>query len=280
MIVRWSGTARLARQTSVAPLSFPRFLPIPRDSKVSFMFVIGSARCIFLIVVVLFSLAWTSSVQAGIIVSIENTTAIGNGPDITADVFVAWQDPGGMPSVDIDYASLEFLIVPPGGATSSVAFLNPQYGSHLTDPNYLFAGNSLFATIVNYPALTQGALSSTTNLNDTYSAFDQRNNPGSSVTLSSPSKLLFRLDLHATGIPTGIEDFLIQVQPSGASFLDNNGASIAYSLAAGSLGVVTVSGAAAVPEPATGIMLLLGLGFWAGRRRQAWCRKLIAGVVG
>lgn len=209
------------------------------------------------------------STHADIIVAIENvTTSVSNpaGTAITADVSVSWDDTV-HPGVDVDFGSLEFLIRAPFGATSSLAFLDPQHDSQLVNSAYLFHGNSFkFAH-----GIPPGTVSSTISLNDSYTAFDTRDDKFSDVRLGTLPRLMFQLDLVATGMPTGNENFLVELLKAGSSFTDNNGDPILFALKSGTQGVITLSGgAAAVPEPATSLIFLPGTGIaiWHCRRRR------------
>ncbi len=211
---------------------------------------------------------FASSADADIIVAIENvTTAVTNpaGTAITADVSVSWNVEG--ESADVDYASLQFLIRRPLNSTSSLAFRSPQHDSQLTDSGYLFYGNSLAFS----NGITPGTLSSANSLNDSYTAFDTRNDKDSIVNLGNATRLMFQLDLVATGVPTGNEIFTVELQSGGTLFRGNSNNPIPFALKSGTQGVITLSeGTAAVPEPATNIVLLFGTGIaaWHHRRRK------------
>lgn len=209
-----------------------------------------------------------SSADADIIVAIENVTTAVTNPArtaITADVSVAWNVVG--ESVDVDYASLQFLIRRSLTATSSLAFRNPQHDSQLTDSAYLFDGNSFAFS----NGITPGTVSSANSLNDSYTAFDTRNDKDSIVSLGTATRLMFQLDLVATGVPTGNEIFTVELQSGGTSFKGISNNSILFALKSGTQGVITLSGGtAAVPEPATNMVLLFGTGIaaWHHRRRK------------
>ena len=223
-----------------------------------------------------------ASASAGIIVSIDNLALTTGGTSGFVNVKVSWVPVGAEPAtVNIDYFFANLTILPVGTPTSLVAF-KPYYDSiaavyhngdyQFAEGNYLFAGNSLAMD----PLFPQHA-GSVGGLNNTiFSGSDGRLDGGSDITLDgSTQKLLYRLELLATGTATGTEMFQLSFAPSPDSlFFENDGlTTIPFSLDSfGPQGQITVTqGATAVPEPATGVVLLLGTGILAWRRSRK-CR--------
>jgi hypothetical protein len=98
-------------------------------------FIVQSLLC--------YSGIFTSSTHADIIIAIENvTTSVTNptGTAITADISVSWNVGGG--SVNVDYASMEFQISTPSGATSLLSFQTTQLDAQLLEPSDLFFDRS------------------------------------------------------------------------------------------------------------------------------------------
>lgn len=215
-----------------------------------------------------------ASASAGIIVSIDNLALTTGGASGFVDVNVSWSPVGAEPAtVNIDYFFANLTILPVGTPTSLVAF-KPYYDSiaavyhngdyQFAEGNYLFAGNSLDMD----PLFPQHA-GSVGGLNNTiFSGSDGRLNGGSDITLDgSTQKLLYRLELLATGTATGTESFQLSFAPSpGSQFVDNDGSEIAFTSTPGQITVT--QGAAAVPEPSTGVVFLLGSGFLAWWRSR------------
>ncbi|MBC7966633.1 MAG: hypothetical protein H7Z17_12015 [Fuerstia sp.] len=147
------------------------------------------------------------------------------------------------------------VTIAPGGATPGPAggliFSAMQADAELTDPNYVFFGNS-FDTNNAIPVGT------VTGGGTGYIGSDITNNfiP---VTLPNTNRLLFRLDLSAVSEGT----YTISVDPGVTSFFTNQldpvGTAISFSSVSGNMTVA--------PEPASTAFLLVTLGGVALRRR-------------
>ena len=226
-----------------------------------------------------------ASASAGFIVSIGNVALSTGGPSGLVDVNVEWQDPdpggvGSISSVNIDYFFARFQIVPVGAVTSSVAFrpfiadpgppaLFDNGNLEQSDGNYLFAGNSVNISLAQSSGKLDGVVNTEFIGGDGRADFDPMNAPANLVTLMAAPKLLYRFELLATGTATGTEQFQLAIDPSPTTqFFDNDGNEIAFSSISGTITVT--QGAAAVPEPATGLTLLLGTGIlaWHTRKRR------------
>lgn len=220
------------------------------------------------------------STSAEIIVSIDNISLTAGGPSGFANVWVHWDNNGGLapPSINVDNFSGKLNIVSPGGAGSAVHFrsyfdagagVNHNGDHHFFAPyadDYLFHNNSLDIN----SGVHAGSVSGT---NDTiFSGGDFRNDVLTDVVLEGMPRLLFRLELYATGVASGAEVFSLQFAAEPDSiFYENDGVTtIPFSLSSfGSQGQITVTGGGtAVPEPGCGIALLVGAGFWGWRRRK------------
>jgi hypothetical protein len=221
--------------------------------------------------------------DATIIVSIDNVAMTTGGPSGFIDVTVSWQDPdpgglGSISSVNVDYFFAKFQIVPVGAVTTSVAFRAFEFDPgppasfdngnlEQLDANYLFAGNSLNITLLQSSGTLGGAGNTEFSGGDGRSDFDPNNEPLNLITLTSAPRLLYRFELLTTGTTLGTDLFQLQLLDSpDTDFFDNDGFELAFVSTGGLISVT--QGAAAVPEPGTGFMLLLRSGIMAWRTRN------------
>lgn len=224
-----------------------------------------------------------ASVVAGIIVSIDDVAMTTGGPSGFVNVNASWQDPdpggpGSISSVNIDYFFARFQIVPVGAVTSAVAFrafevdpgpppLFDNGNLEQLDGNYLFAGNSLNISLAESSGTVEGLGNTVFSGGDGRADYNPLNAPGNHITLTAAPKLLYRFELLATGTTAGTDLFQLELLDSpDTDFFDNDGLEIDFISTAGQISVTP--GAAAVPEPGTGLMLLLGTGVMAWRSRR------------
>lgn len=162
---------------------------------------------------------------------------------------------------NVDLANYAFQITALGGAVSTLSFSTPFDFSESNDPNYLFAGDSL--GILEVPPNIPPAFPQLFTAGDLTSS-------GNGVNLGVSNRLLARLDLthslaaNQTAAQANGERFQISLLNNGDTFFDDstfpipNPVGIApESFSAGNSAVVTVFGAASVPEPSS--LLLCGL---------------------
>ena len=215
------------------------------------------------------TVAWCSwcggSASAGLIVTFGSTnpSPILAGTSGTLDVFVHSD------SNDVlDGFVAEFLISPTGlSAIGGTRFSVAQLDAQLSDPIYVFSGRSL--------SLITGASVGTVNAaGDQYIGFDATDD-GSGiplagnplpVTLTATDLLLFRLNLD--GVTAG--SYQIEMT-SAIFFIDQLGDlldPLNHVSFTSTPGAITVTGAAAVPEPSTAALLGLGLAVVGIRRRM------------
>ncbi|MBL8814920.1 MAG: PEP-CTERM sorting domain-containing protein [Planctomyces sp.] len=213
--------------------------------------------------------------QAGVVMTIDNVTLTSGGPSKFVDVNVSWAESDSITSIDVVQAIAEFSIVPMGTNTSFVTFKTYLDGSgelhngnhQLSDPNYLFANNSRKKTL----GLPGGIVDEITNT--TFNGDDELFDTSSTgVTLSGVQRLLFRLEIQATGTPTGDEFFKLTAAPFSVLFPKSTGdgdvPQIISSISGGDIRIASAAPPVAVPEPSTGIIMLMGVGMLLLKRRR------------
>lgn len=196
------------------------------------------------------------SATAAIIVSYvgSNITAGGFG---TVDVMVSSNASSGTPD-NLAFVAAHFRIAPIGSSPAGgLQFVDPQGDSQLTDPNYVFFGNSSGTSPL-------GVVSSFANPNDDYAGGD--GTPlGVEIPLHSGLSpyLLFRFNLDATLSNVGDQYELKLLNDGGTDFWDDATNSLAFSPVSYAPFTLT-----AVPEPSTFALMALGSAFYYFRRRQ------------
>ncbi len=167
----------------------------------------------------------------------------------------------------LDTFGLEFRITSSGGGRFE--FVNPPTDPQLTDPEYVLAGDSLFALFP--PA---GAVITSSELNDTYIGGDATISM-IGVSVPTTGELLARLEVSAatSNPPEFGESFTVNIEPTLNTFfydpnfyLDPESTPIDFSSTSGTVRM-------AIPEPSSLIIwALMGLSVAGIGWRQ--CRKL------
>ena len=182
------------------------------------------------------------------------------------DVLISSDAAGGTPDL-LDSFSGHFQIAPVGGAVSNgVQFATVQAESQLGNPAYVFSGDSLGEG----GGIPLGSVLTLVNNNDTYIAGDGTvSGSGMPLSISSGTFLLFRLNLDATLANLGDQFTVSLINDGDTEFLEPQPGFANLSLSASSFDPNTIT---AVPEPSSGIMLLLavlGIGIVRQRQHQA-----------
>jgi hypothetical protein len=198
----------------------------------------------------------SSSASAGIIVNIQDATIAAGG---TGFVDVLISSTG---SDDLAYFGFEFQISAPT-LNGALRFSAVQSGSETTaqspDYDYVFLGDS-----INFSAVRQDPDEQRLVGGDAASA---------NVSITATQLLMARLELeHVTGTPLAAvgETFTVSLLPGpNTEFLDENFDPV--NLFSSSSGTITITSAAAVPEPGSASVLLASsvVGLW-WKRRQRW----------
>ena len=180
------------------------------------------------------------------------------------DVFISAD-----PEVDLGLFNFEFRITPAGGATSYLQFVDPQPDPQLTDPEYVFFGNSAAATFpFPFPVGTVGI---TGFPQDKFIGGDFTADPDD-VQLTS-ERLLARLQVttsNLTGFVPEIGDtFILSLEPTDFTFFWNRDFEFEH-LFTSSSGTVSV----VVPEPGSFALWAFGVTFFAAATRyRRWHKR-------
>ncbi len=215
-------------------------------------------RLRILLIFAVFCAAVASSSQAAIIVTVSDATVTPGGTAFV-DVFIRSSSTDPLQSFGFEHR------ITTGGATR-LEFVDPQPDPQLTNPDYVFLGDS-FDQINVFPV---GAVSTSSVPNDTFVGGDLTDS-FADVTLTTTSLLLASLQVTTnTLLPPVLGDtfsvtfddtsFNTFFVDSGFSFLTIDTINSDFT------GTVTV-----VPEPSSLLLALLGLfgGIaWVGRRRR------------
>lgn len=191
------------------------------------------------------------------------------------DVMISSDAAPGSPD-NVDLFSLQFRITALG--TGNLEFVNPQSEFQLfNDSSYVLYQDSVGEL---NPGIS--TVSTFLNPNDTLDALDATTSfLGKDLNTASGLKRLFRLDLSAVGASMG-DQFGVQLIESGTQFSDLNSNLYVSTpapipgnplqLDSASFNSFTVT---AVPEPATGGLLLCGAlaAYW--KRRRSLCRSSV-----
>lgn len=199
--------------------------------------------------------ALPAATEAGIIVSIQNTT-INAGLSGTIDVLV--HKAAGDLDWNVLFAQYSFKITPDLGAVGSLEFDAVQPDFEQADPSYLF---SAFQPTGNFSGVQNGVFQ--------YDGGDFTNDIADLASISSTNLLLARLNVtHVLPLltPPGAADgstYTVSLIDANTDFWDENLNSIAF---VGNSGTITINGAAAVPEPSS-IVFFSSIVGWLGLRR-------------
>ncbi len=191
---------------------------------------------------------------------------------IIVDIGTQNLNPGGVGFVDIaissnandplQFYSMDLLITPLGGATSTLEFTAPQSEPHLTDLDYIFAGDTFGGGLF--------SVATTSTNHDTLNAAADFTLSGSDVTVpAAPGALLYRLEVKHVEDPFNLGHVGDQFQISVTGF-DFEDSSFNTYTPTFNPGTVSVS-AAAVPEPSSlslmGVLATLCGVVWRCRHR-------------
>ncbi len=170
-------------------------------------------RCHVATLLFMLLIAQTKPLLAGIIVNLDGNTIV-YGQTSVVTVRVSSDSLASSPDI-VDSFSALFRIAPVGTApVNGLQFVDPQGDAQLGNPNYLFAGNSLFA-----PGPI-GTVSSFTHPNDTYAGGDATlDGLGVPLDNSLSPFVLFQLNLSALAGQVG-DQYTLQMLSSGSEFLD------------------------------------------------------------
>jgi len=203
--------------------------------------------------------------RADFIVSVSDVT-LSPGTTGFVDVTISSDQPAG------DLLStfgFEFRITTTGA--TRLEFFSPQPDPQLSDPGYVFFGNSFAAT----NALPIGNVLTTLVPNDTFSGGDSESN-FADVNITS-SKLLARLLITTmTTLPPAVSDtFQVSLEPTNTFFFDSNFNAISFSTIPGTVAIQQP--ATIVPEPTSGnawlVMLSLLTAVYFRSMRRAGARR-------
>ncbi len=210
-------------------------------------------RCIVFGIVMWFVVQTAAS--AAIIVSYAGGSVAAGGTGFV-DVLVSSDAVPGAPD-ELDSFSGHFMITSVSSAVpDALQFLDPQNDSQLSIANYVFFGNSLTAPPI-------GLVNSINTTNDDYVGGDATLN-GAGVLLDNTMSpfLLYRFDLDATLANAGETFEIALINDAGTQFLDTG----FNPLAVNPISFTPFTITAAVPEPSTTAMLLIGSTIFAARR--------------
>jgi hypothetical protein len=213
--------------------------------------------------------------RAGLLVTVDNATLVA-GTTTSVNVYVSSDDPLGADQA-LQSFGFEFriTIVPP-----VLTFVDPQPIAYLTDPAYVFVGDSGALTLGQV-----GNVSPTVSPSDTFIGGDFTAS-FSDVLVPTTNRLLARLQISASAAAPTTVGTIALVPSLGTSveylnglsntgFLDANLNPISFSSTPGTITVFAASGGqvepVVVPEPASLTLLAAGaglLGWWGVRRKR------------
>jgi hypothetical protein len=194
--------------------------------------------------------ALQAQASAAVTVTVQDAQ-LDRGQTAIIDVFIHSDDPSDLDTLNL--FGLELRITPFPPAASALEFTTLVFDPHLTDPDYIFFGNS---TAELFPPT--GAVSSTVNPNDTYIGGD--GTLAGSVIVPATDALLGSYRVVAGPAANVGDRFLISVVPSASTFfLDETFSDLQSTFVPG---IVTIA-----PEPSS-ICIMSGLAMLALMRRR------------
>ena len=217
-------------------------------------------RLVLLCAILLSADIGSSVASAGMVLSFATSSPapLLAGSSGTIDVLIESDASDMLDFFQVDVTLTPVSFSPAGG----VQFAATQSDAQLTEPGYVFFGNSLSEkTLTSVGTVTAGVQFSAFDATDDGSGPPPLSGSPNPVTLlPSTTYLLFRLDLVA--FAAGTYEIDVVVDPGITGFFDVDYNEI---LSSSNKGTITVAGAAAVPEPSSAIILGLAcaLGvFW------------------
>lgn len=227
-------------------------------------------------------LTMCASSEAGVVISIGNTTLTTGGGSQLVNVYGSWiADPSEDNSIPVDEFGFSFRILPVGANSSIVSFKaydgidtkgtaptdddvaikhNGNHEQALSD--YIFHGDSFNLNNNLHTGFVSGAN------NDEYKGGDSSGS-GLPYILTSNQTLLFQLELFATGDVTTPEIFSLAVTSDSAGMRFLESPPWPYIVNVGEITVVSSAGnLTAVPEPSTALIFATGLAALCFRRKQ------------
>lgn len=197
-----------------------------------------------LLTALIVTLGMLNTSRADFVVTIQDAQ-IEPGSSGFVDVLIGSDAPLGDP---LNFFNFEFRISTAG--VTHLEFMSPQPDPQLTDPGYVFFGDSLAQNA----SLPVGNVFTVVTPNDTFIGGDTKDSPGD--VLVTNNKLLARLEVTAATVlpPITGNTFSIQLVPSDNTFFaDSDFNFIAFS---SSPGTVTI-GSTAIPEPGSFVLVAL-----------------------
>ena len=228
-------------------------------------------RCVLCGVALLSAIVTSSVTNAAFVVSIGSVSVTAGGAHVFVDVNAYWN---GVGTDKLLVMAPTFVITPPGGAGSSVKFTTYVDGSNgdhqFGESDYVFDGVSV--DMLGPTPVPAGQVSpSGFEFSGGDGIFDPLHLTPPYVTLSDDSSqaaLLYRFELEATGAPIGTELFTLDLDSLSSFFIDGAGGEELVGFIS-EPGIISVSaGVTAVPEPASGLIFLIGVGLWTLRSRK------------
>ena len=175
--------------------------------------------------------------SANLVVTFGPSLSLPVGTDGLLNVYIHSDNPLGEPLQSLE---VTYVISGPGLSFFTDGSGNPDEGQ-LTDPNYVFAGN------------TSSNMGSVNNTHDVYTQLDFTAN---SLDATVPSTDVLLATLHLTAGTAG--PYTITIDPTNTVFYPADPLATAIPYTVSNNGSVTVTGVSPVPEPASVNLICLG----------------------